>query len=299
VADGYGGLGWKCSCSITQWCGTPWNELAQKKELNTEANRYTLLFFLFCFRGNDSLYSRILVGRTLELLHDFGVAYGDSFMTQSDLRHVIVDVQEPWLSPEDVRNGKAPCYVVGFGEALIGHECARKLPVLPLDSLFCGHTAGCKELTNLTYALGFMNRSNKCESFSPTCLHLLMCCSKPATYTSKAIQWHDEDSKRFPWLPNSAVLIARRARLFKDMPPLYPELLTSFLGDDEYAEVVVEQTEPEEELESVEDGYDGLTEAPEDDAGVPTASPKTVAVESQWLVNKQRLLRFVRPCRYL
>ncbi|KAJ7143571.1 hypothetical protein C8R43DRAFT_1199100 [Mycena crocata] len=56
----------KVLCSITQWCGKPWLELAKTK-MNTQANK-------------------ILVGRTLELLHDYGVTHGN-IGYETDLRH--------------------------------------------------------------------------------------------------------------------------------------------------------------------------------------------------------------------
>ncbi|KAJ7780840.1 hypothetical protein DFH07DRAFT_440526 [Mycena maculata] len=83
-------------CSITQWCGKSWNELS-RPYMNTEANK-------------------ILVGRTMELLHDYGAIHG-GIIYPADLRHLILDVDAPGLSRADLLNGKAPCYVVDFGDA--------------------------------------------------------------------------------------------------------------------------------------------------------------------------------------
>ncbi|KAJ7126175.1 hypothetical protein C8R44DRAFT_121306 [Mycena epipterygia] len=146
----------KVLCSITQWCGRSWRDLSRTK-LNTDANRYARCF-LFLATFNLMQY-RILVGRTLEFLHDYGVIHGQ-FLSALDLRHVILDVDG--LSKADLLGGKARCYIVDFGRALPDHRCTRRLPVLPLDARPSPEDAGCAELAFLTDALEFMKPGPRC-----------------------------------------------------------------------------------------------------------------------------------------
>ncbi|KAJ7143567.1 hypothetical protein C8R43DRAFT_568930 [Mycena crocata] len=228
----------KVLCSITQWCGQPWSALCRTK-MNTRANK-------------------ILIGRTLEYLHDYGVVHGGISSTD-DLQHFIFDVDAPGLSSADLLNGKAPCYIVDFAEAHPSHICARKLPVLPLDA-FVMDEVGCGEMANITYALGFMKISHK---FSPDC------------ETYKAIKWHDEYSKLHPEWKNSEVLIAQRAKLFEDFPPLYRGLHVWFEGDEQYSTAFLERDSPsDEETELAEEDMD----ASRDDSASPTVSDPTEAL---------------------
>ncbi|KAJ7728846.1 hypothetical protein DFH07DRAFT_969747 [Mycena maculata] len=191
----------KVLCSITQWCGKSWNELL-RTDMNTEANR-------------------ILVGRTMELLHDYGVIHG-GVVYPPDFRHLILDMDAPGLSPADRLNGKAPCYIVDFADARARHACAPRLPVLPLDAYVNAGEVGCAELAKVTYRLGFMATSSR---LSPDC------------ESYKALEWYDEYFKQFPDLRASDVRNAQRAKLFKDMPPLYPELIVSFDGPEPYSKM--------------------------------------------------------------
>ncbi|KAJ7175643.1 hypothetical protein C8R46DRAFT_1030680 [Mycena filopes] len=52
-------------------------------------------------------FPRILVGRTFEALHDYGVDHG-GLGNSEKFRHVVVDLDAPGLSKEDWLNGKAP-----------------------------------------------------------------------------------------------------------------------------------------------------------------------------------------------
>ncbi|KAJ7143573.1 hypothetical protein C8R43DRAFT_1237899 [Mycena crocata] len=221
----------KVLCSITQWCGQPWSALSRTK-LNTRANK-------------------ILIGRTLEFLHDYGVVHG-GFSSTDDFRHLIFDVDAPGLSSADLLNGKAPCYIVDFAEARPNHTCARKLPVLPLDALVL-EEVGCDEMAYVTYALGFTKASSL--KFSPGC------------ETYKAIQWHAEYSKLNPGWKNSEVLIAQRAKLFIDFPPLYRGLQVWFEGDEQYSTAFLERDSPsDEETELAE----GDMDASREDSASPT-----------------------------
>ncbi|KAJ6536566.1 hypothetical protein DFH09DRAFT_1283778 [Mycena vulgaris] len=232
-----GDWGGKVLCSITQWCGRSWYDLSRTdSEMNTEANK-------------------ILVGRTLEALHDYGVTHG-GVKNPSDLRHIILDIDAPWLSQEDRRNGRALCYVVDFAAARFNHGCARKLPVLPLDAFVNAEDVGCSELVTVAYLLKFVEISKL----------------TPSSDTYKALKWHANYSNLYPAMSNCDVLIAQRAKLFHHMPPLYPELRVSFEGIDEYGQVIIEQDpESDEDVETLEDDTN-------------STSPETVAASSEVLV---------------
>ncbi|KAJ7143574.1 hypothetical protein C8R43DRAFT_1130644 [Mycena crocata] len=221
----------KVLCSITTWCGKTWLDLSRMK-MDTRANK-------------------ILVGRTLELLHDYGVTHGD-IVHPPDLRHVIIDIDAPGLSQHDRLNGKASCYIVDFADAHPRHACARKLPLLPLDAFLRSPQLGCIELCRASYALQFMNVS---RSLSPDC------------ETYRAMQWHDKYAELHPDWQNSEVLIAQRAKFFKDLPPLYPELHVSFEEDDVYSTALIERDSPsDEETELAEEDVDASRE----DSASPT-----------------------------
>jgi hypothetical protein len=128
--------------------------------MNTEANRYvSRSHALEEWNINFNLiHLRILVGCTMETLHDFGVTHG-GLVYPADLRHLILDVDAPGLSRDDVLGGKARCYVVDFADARVGHNCARRLPVLPLDAFLTSREVGCSESEKVTYLLGFMKTS--------------------------------------------------------------------------------------------------------------------------------------------
>lgn len=102
---------------------------------------------------------RLLVGRTFEALHDSGIDHG-GLDGPSDLRHAIIDIYAPGLSRDDLLNGKAPCYIVGFSEAQANHQCARKLPILPLDAFLWYEEVGCVEITDVTILLKFMQSAH-------------------------------------------------------------------------------------------------------------------------------------------
>ncbi|KAJ6504661.1 hypothetical protein C8R47DRAFT_153663 [Mycena vitilis] len=196
-----GAWGGKVFFSVTQWCGVSFNELSYTK-FNTEANR-------------------ILVGRTFEILHDSGIHLGGlgDFI---NLRHAVIDVGAPGLSEEDLLNGKAPCYIVGFSEALANHQC--KLPVVPLGSFPRSHEVGCDEIESAIILLGFAKKS-----------------AKPVPL-SRALEWHAKYSELYPDESNASVAVAQRHRLYPGMRPVYgDQLLVSFRGDDEYAKADIWQ----------------------------------------------------------
>ncbi|KAJ7617502.1 hypothetical protein DFH06DRAFT_1483551 [Mycena polygramma] len=198
-----GAWGGKVLFSITQWCGVSFNELSYTK-LNTEANR-------------------ILVGRKFEILHDSGIHFGGlgDFI---NLRHAVIDISAPRLSEEDLLNGKAPCYIVGFSDALANHQCKRKLPVVPLGSFPRSHEVGCDEIESALILLGFVNKADTHVS------------------VSHAVEWHAKYSELYPDESNASVAVAQRARLYPDRPSLYrDQLIVSFRGDDEYAKADIWQ----------------------------------------------------------
>ncbi|KAJ7741365.1 hypothetical protein B0H16DRAFT_1694062 [Mycena metata] len=187
----------KVFLSITQWCGISWNEISYTKA-NTEANRCR----------------RILVGRTFEALHDYGIALG-GLRSSTDTRHFLFDINTPGLTKTNILNGRTPCYVVGFSDVEANHECQRKLPILPHGSFVPFEKVGCREIASVSCMLKFMKKS------------------EPATSASVALQWHDEYSKRYPTMSNLDVLMAQRAKLYTNMPPVYSqEAPVSFANDE-------------------------------------------------------------------
>ncbi|KAJ7804489.1 hypothetical protein B0H14DRAFT_2883860 [Mycena olivaceomarginata] len=191
--------------SITQWCGQSWYDLSQTN-LNTEANR-------------------MLVGRTLEALHDYGVEHGELGLA-CDLRHVVIDVHAPALTEEDVLNGNAPCYIVGFAEAS-DHHCGRRLPILPLDAFVDAKEMGCNEVANTTYLLKFMKGAQ--TRVSPTC------------DTYRALEWHREYSKHYPDTCNAHVMMAQRDKFYNEMPSIYSGLHVSFADNNIYSRAILER----------------------------------------------------------
>ncbi|KAJ7100142.1 hypothetical protein B0H15DRAFT_509812 [Mycena belliarum] len=210
--------------SLTQWCGTSWNEL-QYTTLNTEANR-------------------ILVGRSYEALHDFGIFCGGLDRVH-DFRHVIFDVYAPGLTPAQRLNGEAPCYIVDFSEARADHSCKRTVPVLPLDSILSVNVVGCREMTDALFLLKFM---------PPI---------KPTKQLLEVVAWHSEYSKRHPDQPGWQVRAAQRAKLYPDMPPVHPQYKLAFADDSPYARATFTDesaaySDDEDETTDMSDAIDGF-----------------------------------------
>ncbi|KAJ6585405.1 hypothetical protein B0H19DRAFT_1059636 [Mycena capillaripes] len=178
--------------------------------------------------------NRVLVGRTFEALHDQDIHWG-SLRSSTDFRHAIIDVNAPGLSKEDLLNGKAPCYIVGFSQAQANHECRRRVPILPLGSYLSIKEVGCKEIADVSLLLKFMEKSVRTP------------CSISA---SEALEWYAQYSARYPDQDNMDVTIAQRARLYPEAPPVYPQLHVSFEGDGEYPkELIFRNTDSDEETE--------------------------------------------------
>ncbi|KAJ7617482.1 hypothetical protein DFH06DRAFT_102499 [Mycena polygramma] len=114
------------------------------------------------------LFRSILVGRTFELLHDAGISLGD-MRWRDAFRHAIVDIDAPGLSREDLLNGKAPCYLVGFSEAEAAHSCMRRVPILPLGSYLSPEKVGCEEIAAVSLLINFMEKANT-RYGTPSCL---------------------------------------------------------------------------------------------------------------------------------
>ncbi|KAJ6543907.1 hypothetical protein B0H19DRAFT_1380288 [Mycena capillaripes] len=209
-----GDWGGKVVCSITQWCGRSWYELS-RTPLNTEANR-------------------ILVGRTFEALHDYGIQHG-SIDLACDFRHVILAVDDPALSEDDARNGKAACFIADFATAIPTHDCKRHLPVLPLDAFADAEQFGCLELAKVNHMLNFMK---------PARTHRVA----PSMHTYDVIHWHKKYTELHPELPNAHVLMVQREKFYKGMPPIYSDLHISFEDDGLYSKAILERdTESDEE----------------------------------------------------
>ncbi|KAJ6504662.1 hypothetical protein C8R47DRAFT_1103103 [Mycena vitilis] len=198
--------------SLTQWGGIPWTELLYS--INTEENR-------------------ILIGRTFESLHDYGVVHGNPHNI-ADLRHVLIDVNAPGLTTDDLLAGKAPCYVVGFSEALARHRCKRTLPIIPLGSYIPKTSVRCKEVGSILLLLDFMMPDNLDV---PT--------------ASQALEWHDKYSKMYPDQSNMAVLMAQRACLYPNVPPVYPRVRVSF-GEGDFPKATISKTASKKAINSEE-----------------------------------------------
>ncbi|KAJ7741363.1 hypothetical protein B0H16DRAFT_1890542 [Mycena metata] len=216
----------KVLLSITQWCGISWHELSFTNA-NTEANR-------------------ILVGRTVEALHDYGIVLGDLEST-TDNRQFVFDLNAPGLTRADVLNGQTPCYIVGFSDAEANHKCQRKLPILPHGSFVPFEKFGCREIACVSSILGFMKKS------------------KTSTSASTALQWYDEYSKRYPTMSNLDVLMAQRAKLYPNMPPVYSqEAPVSFTSNELYAEAIFPKTPDEDSFPETPDDSDDEEQTVED-----------------------------------
>ncbi|KAK7013137.1 hypothetical protein R3P38DRAFT_3009277, partial [Favolaschia claudopus] len=230
--------------SITQWCGISWNELSRTK-LDTEANR-------------------ILVGRTFEDLHDCGVNFG-GVSGEFVFRQVMLDIEDPNLTQDDIVNGGAACYITGYSEAIIGHKCMRRLPILPLGSYIPSEEVGCHEIAQVLLLIGFMD-----DDTDDTSKRIL---------PEDAIKWHQDYSARYPKMRNGTVLMAQRARLFPRALPLYEgEIETWFESDDEFARIFARNIWDEEQdsdlaLESPgsEVSESGSEKSPEPESPEPSA----------------------------
>ncbi|KAF7364829.1 hypothetical protein MVEN_00353000 [Mycena venus] len=214
--------------SITQWCGVSWNVL-ELTQMNTKANK-------------------ILIGRTFEALHDFGVIYDDLSHVES-FRHAIIDINSPGLSHEDLLNGKASCYITGFSKAHTNHRCMRRVPILPLGSFLSDEEVGCVETADVLAPLDFMKKENTDVS------------------ASEALEWYAKYSELYPDADNMDVLIAQRARLYPTVPSVCEGHLTvTFNGNDEYSRAIIRRTAPvdsAEEQELTPDSDPDLSPEPE------------------------------------
>ncbi|KAJ6485864.1 hypothetical protein C8R45DRAFT_930923 [Mycena sanguinolenta] len=190
--------------SLTQWCGVSWHELSHTK-LNTKANR-------------------VLVGRTLEALHDW-VQWGN-LRNPKDFRHVTIDIHAPGLSRDDLLSGNAPCYIVGFSDARANHRCMRKLPILPLGAYVPLKAVGCDEIGAALILLDFMD-----ASYAPVPV-------------SKALEWHAKYSDLHPDADNLDVIQAQRAKLYPNIPPLFPVGLAAAFESEDESSAIILQTSP-------------------------------------------------------
>nr|GAT52242.1 predicted protein [Mycena chlorophos] len=181
--------------SLTQWCGLSWSSLLGSRL--------------------DTMENRVLIGRTFELLHDAGIEFDGRFGVPTQLRHVLLDVEDAAVRPEAVAKGGARCYIVGLGDVAATHRCKRRMPILPIGPRVPWRSCGCEELDGVRCLLDF--------SEAP----------KGPTSVDEMIQWHDSYSERHPEYPNSTVLIAQRHRFFPEYKAVYPGVTVSLKDDSE------------------------------------------------------------------
>ncbi|KAF7314456.1 hypothetical protein MKEN_00918400 [Mycena kentingensis (nom. inval.)] len=187
--------------SITRWGGQTWHSLRQT-EFNTEANR-------------------ILVGRTLEMLHDTGLEFNGGMGSRSDLRHVLLDLDDPRLSKTSKLEGHARCYIVGLSD-LREHVCDRKLPSLPLGRDVRVPEFGCREIRHTSFYLDFLEESPIRD------------------VATDAIQWLNECQNRHQSHAQWALLVAQRNKWFAQHPAVYSNLTASV--EDDTGEMVISET---------------------------------------------------------
>ncbi|KAF7299653.1 hypothetical protein HMN09_00970700 [Mycena chlorophos] len=180
--------------SITQWCGLSWKSLVGTK-MDTKENR-------------------LLVARTFEMLHDAGVQLDGKVALSGDLRHVLIDVNNPVVPYDSLPRGGALCYIAGFGDGLAKHDCKRRLPILPIGAR---PDCGCEELESVRFLLGFRKESTI------------------TTAAEAAVKFHAAYSERHPQYPNSSVLIAQRERFFPSYPAVFTGLTVTFDGEEDDA----------------------------------------------------------------
>ncbi|KAJ7223120.1 hypothetical protein GGX14DRAFT_387482 [Mycena pura] len=159
--------------SITQYCGISWHELYYTR-YNTLANRLS-------------------VARAYEQLHHFGIEHGD-FKYVSRCRHAIIDLYAPGLTAEDMLNGKAPCYIVGFGESSADHQ---------FDSMPYEKESGCREIHTVVYHMDFVAKPVQSSNMA------------------EALKWLAQYSKDHPELTNAQILAIQREKFFPEYPPLF------------------------------------------------------------------------------
>ncbi|KAF7298786.1 hypothetical protein MIND_00826200 [Mycena indigotica] len=184
--------------TIVQWCGVPYRDLIRQKE--------------------DSEELRILVGRTYEQLHDYGVVHapgGDP--TRDPFAKVMFDVANR------KSNGGLRCYVIDFSEAQAGHYCQRKLPILPLGTFIPSRQVGCREVGGLLCLLDFSNYAERDDTETPA---------------QEALEWHTQYHNHHPGVDNALALVAQRAKMYAPWPEVYKGSYKLVNPESDYPEVV-------------------------------------------------------------
>ncbi|KAJ7650257.1 hypothetical protein FB45DRAFT_1050317 [Roridomyces roridus] len=181
----------KVLLSITDYCGVSWNDLELSK-LSNEANRQR-------------------IGRALEMMHDLNINHGD---LGSDMRHVLLDIHGPDLSPGDLSAGRVNCYITDFSSATT-HKCTRKLPVLPLDAWALARQVGCREIHQVLHHLQFMPSAKAHE----------------ASLVTRALEWYEKYTEEYPNEHSVDVRIAQRAQLFSQYGQIYPDIRVEIVSD--------------------------------------------------------------------
>ncbi|KAF7314509.1 hypothetical protein MKEN_00923900 [Mycena kentingensis (nom. inval.)] len=185
--------------SVTQWCGTPFKTI-----MNTEY---------------DTLANRILVGRTLEIMHDAGLELNGYMGDYKHLTNILIDLDDPCLSKDDKMNGRARCYIADLSGART-HTCERQLPILPFASHLSSTAFGCREIGNAAFLLGFL--PSKGWDAEPYVRDVV---------ATKAVNWYNAYYDNHESYANWAVLAAQRTKLFPNLPPVYRGLRITFEDD--------------------------------------------------------------------
>ncbi|KAF8900554.1 hypothetical protein CPB85DRAFT_1325382 [Mucidula mucida] len=112
-------------CSVTEWAGNTWDEVAAVRR--------------------DMSPLSILLGRTVERLHDRGIHH-NRLTNSHQLHHILFRVDKTDAG------SKTRCFVIDFAEA-VKEPCTRNLPILPIDTELPAETVGCEDVANLIYSL--------------------------------------------------------------------------------------------------------------------------------------------------
>ncbi|KAF7314498.1 hypothetical protein MKEN_00922800 [Mycena kentingensis (nom. inval.)] len=186
--------------AVTYWAGEPWPTLVRTKY--------------------NTLENKILIGRTLEMLHDVGIQINGNMGDSGALCNVLLDFSDPGLSEDDRLSGRASCFVTGLVSADAPHNCQRRLPVLPLDCFVPSRDFGCHELANAALQLDFLPLTIPRQPF--------------VLLVTDALEFHKKysESEQYQY-PNSSILLAQRKVFFDDFCPVYAGLAVSFDEDSE------------------------------------------------------------------
>ncbi|KAF7314499.1 hypothetical protein MKEN_00922900 [Mycena kentingensis (nom. inval.)] len=193
---------------MSQWCGETWKSL-MGTQYDTEANR-------------------VLIGRTLEVLHDVGLAFDGIVGSNKDFTHILLDIHAPNIPITSKADGNARCFIAGLSN-LVQHQCQRRLPVLPLGAHIPSQEFGCRELRNCAVLLGFLlNTLPPANPIIPKPAYLLV--PERQAFAKSAIAWLTSYPIEDRPVPPIVLRMAQRQLHFPTYPPLYTGLSLS-MGD--------------------------------------------------------------------